>query len=110
MRRTGYTSALAFEPDPVALRAVWRVSLMTPSCLRRTTLDSGIFAHVRVNTAKRDTVAVTMTDGVSVFELNTLTRNCRSNGMAPPALREHFKRSVGVSPAHYRRTFRRDTA
>jgi transcriptional regulator GlxA family with amidase domain len=31
-------------------------------------------------------------------------------GMGPPALREHFKRSVGVSPIHYRTTFRRDTA
>jgi transcriptional regulator GlxA family with amidase domain len=31
-------------------------------------------------------------------------------GMGPPALREHFKRSVGVSPIHYRTTFRRETA
>jgi len=31
-------------------------------------------------------------------------------GMGPPALREHFKRSVGVSPIHYRTTFRRHTA
>jgi transcriptional regulator GlxA family with amidase domain len=31
-------------------------------------------------------------------------------GMGPPALREHFKRSVGVSPTRYRTTFRRQTA
>jgi transcriptional regulator GlxA family with amidase domain len=29
-------------------------------------------------------------------------------GMGPPALRDHFKRSLGISPIHYRRTFRRD--
>jgi transcriptional regulator GlxA family with amidase domain len=31
-------------------------------------------------------------------------------GMAPPALRGYFTRSVGVSPTHYRTTFQRDTA
>jgi transcriptional regulator GlxA family with amidase domain len=31
-------------------------------------------------------------------------------GMAPSTLREHFTRSVGVSPTHHRPTFRRDTA
>ena len=43
---------------------------MPPSCLRTVGLDSGIFAYMRVNTANRHTVAVAVTDGVSVFELS----------------------------------------
>jgi transcriptional regulator GlxA family with amidase domain len=31
-------------------------------------------------------------------------------GLAPPALREQFQRTVGTSPSRYRSTFRRDIA